>query len=1002
VALKDDIQAISDRIANADANTKSWAKDLQDLNALRIKATDPADIARINTLIDATKELRKERKDGAEEERRNLETLALQNKTLIALIEKLKEKHEKLAIALTQGALAAKSLVKEMDLGKAIQHFGAVTPYTKNLGLALGFVVGQAIKFQDRIQVVNKSIIDLSAATGHYAEGLKLADSATLAISEGFAQYGQRVGIASQDLQKLAGNLGQVGFSMEEMGIDKQTGKISSLSDAVGKNAKTWGALSASVGIARVTGLEQGQVISQLQTQIKTLGGNVEGTVKSFASLSLAAGKSRLSTATLLPILQSMQSSFKFLGLDSSAAAEMIGKAGQVAEKAGVGAGAAVEVMGKAIAGMAQMDFGQMAFFGQQMGMGGGLAAGFQFRQKAGGTGGAEMAQQIGQVVGRLMGGTGEIISEGQAATNDQLAAIRLGQEKFAAQTFGFSQNDARAYLNLIKEMEQLDATGQGSSKKAEETRKTLKDMELGEAGYRAATLTAQEKIARILELIGSLVGRVLLAFIRGVAGGAGAAGGFGKDFSDIMTSISTGKGLDTEVFQKKMKGLTDTIDNTVVPTVEGVGKTIGRVIGTSWVTAIGTVLGGVVLTKFIGDAFGGMLRRALGGTVERSLGATFGNFLGRLIRLGGAGAGLAESAAGGVLRSGGTIAGGAASTAATGWAAWGAKGAAGAGEGLRAVATQGQAAGGVLRLLTMNVTALGPALKGALGSFTGGIGTLLAAIGPVGWIALTVGAAFVTIARDIENSALQRRKAEEAVTGAMNKHLLSIQESTKAVQKHIGLNNEQAYQLYQRAKLNTNLLSADEKRLWNTRRQSVLEAARGYTMTEETFQTSRHTKLQKDIKDIENSYSTLFGVDLPHWIRQAPRELTGEYRQAQIEDVGEKQKAEQAQKNWETVRQAIDQAASEWKWQKAMRDTSADQVIQERKANDAAGKRKTAAAAPTESVRKEVVVDISEKNGLFVNKQVRFLIAGGVVAGGPAAFSSMRHDESEGYSAVG
>jgi hypothetical protein len=48
------------------------------------------------------------------------------------------------------------------------------------------------------------------------------------------------------------------------------------------------------------------------------------------------------------------------------------------------------------------------------------------------------------------------------------------------------------------------------------------------------------------------------------------------------------------------------------------------------------------------------------------------------------------------------------------------------------------------------------------------------------------------------------------------------------------------------------------------------------------------------------------------------------------------------------------------------------------------------------------VVVDISEKNGLFVNKQVRFLIAGGVIAGGPAAFSSYPHgDTGEGYSAV-
>jgi len=283
VSLKSDLQAIEKILSDTQTNAQTLSQTIQQLNQLKLTTTNPQDLAQIEKLLNLTKELRKERKDGAEEERRNLELIAGSNKTLIDLITKLTKLSEPLGNALARGAAAYKSLTKEADLGKAIQHLGAVTPLTRGFGMMLGFVVSTAIKFQDRIQVVNKSIIDLSAATGHYTEGLQLADKGTLEISRGLALYGQQVGIASEQLQKLTGNLGQVGFTLEEMGVDKQTGKITTLSEAINNQSKQWGALSATIGIARMTGLDQGQVISQLQMQVKTLGGTVEGTVRTFA-----------------------------------------------------------------------------------------------------------------------------------------------------------------------------------------------------------------------------------------------------------------------------------------------------------------------------------------------------------------------------------------------------------------------------------------------------------------------------------------------------------------------------------------------------------------------------------------------------------------------------------------------------------------------------------------------------------------------------------------------
>ena len=550
--------------------------------------------------------LRAEQRTSSEQERTALENIIGKNKTLADTVKELSKHHKHLAGALHHSAGAYNAFTKSADIGKTIQHIGGMVgsfiPGVKSLGAVLGFVVGAAIKAQDRIQAVNKTIIDLSASTGKFGEGMSMANDKTVAMTAGFARYGQSVGMASKEVQDLAGDLGKVGFTMEEMGIDKHTGEIKSLSSALNSNVGEWGALSTVVGAARATGLGYGQVASQLQIQVKDLGDTVQGTGKTFAALSVAANRSRLSTGILLPVLQQVQSSFKNIGLDSAKAVEMLGRAGEAAKKAGVGAGAAVDVMGKAISGMANMDMGKMAFLGQQLGMGGGLGAGLQFRKQISDKegGGAEIAQQIGQVIGKIMGGSGDLVSEEQAIGNERLAAIRVGQEQLASQMFGFSQNESRVFINISKQLSDLNSAGQGDSEEAKKLNKELSNMKMSESDYRKKTLTAQQKIQNLMELITTLVGNMVVIFVRAFAGGAGAAGGLGKGITEVLNSIKTGEGSDT--LSDRISGLGESLEKTVGSAIASFGDMLGRLLGYSLTTAIGLALGGGI---FVAKAAG-------------------------------------------------------------------------------------------------------------------------------------------------------------------------------------------------------------------------------------------------------------------------------------------------------------------------------------------------------------------------------------------------------------
>ena len=792
--LRAEIQAIEKILTSATSKASDMTSALEQLNQLKIKTTNPQEVAEVERLISVTKDLRKERGDAAEQERRSLETMGVQNKAIIALVEKLRDKHKLLANAVLQSAVAYGALVKNADIGKAIAHVGAITPLTKTFGAVLGFAANAAIKAQDRVQAVNKSIIDLSASTGHFGQGMESANKATLAITTGFAVYAQQTGIASDKLQQLAGDLGKVGFTMEEMGIDKQTGRISTLSSAIGGNSKQWGTLSVALGVARATGLGQGEVVSQLQTQIKTLGGTVEGTVKTFGALSIAANRSRLSTSTLLPVVRSMQESFKMLGLDSVKAAEMLGKAGEVAEKSGVGVGTAVEVMGKAISGMANMDFGKMAFMGQQMGMGGGLSAGFQFRKQAGGEGGAGMAQQIGQVVGKLMGGTGELISEEQAIGNEQLASIRLGQENLAQQMLGLSANESRVFINMTKELEGLNASGQGDSDKAKDLNKEINKMSMSENAYRAKTLTGQEKVQNLLQLISALVGRAVSIFVRAFAGGAASSTNFGKDINSLLSDIGKGEGLDN--ITDRIAGISDTFEKTMGPAIE----TMGGFMGKHWLATIATVFGGSFIfdtRKLIGAGIKGLFAGGADGeaSIASKAFSTGLKLLGSTLR-------------------GGITAFKALPSGANGLASM-----------FRIL--QG-AGGGAIRSLSGISPIFGGIAKGA-SMLPGLLGKLALGLGPAGIALIALGAAAVGFSKwyfgGMEEVAKQRLKSEEQVTAAQNKYLTILNKTNDALEKKSSLNSFEALQLVNKIRNNDKLQQAEQK-VWDERREIILKQA--------------------------------------------------------------------------------------------------------------------------------------------------------------------------------
>lgn len=788
------LNAIDSMLSKTSYSAQSVQEALGELSKLKYTTADPEGLKSIERKIQSLKEYQKQAKDTYESERKSLEQVVGQNKQLLELLDKTILKHETLRKVVLTTAGAYQKFAKEGDLGQAISQMSALLGRFEALGVIFGTVISAATRFQDRIQNINKTVIDASASLGRFREGMAATERQTLALSTGIARYSMFTGVATEELRKHISAASALGFSLSDIGIDETTGEISTLTDAIRKQTGEWGALSTAVGVSRATGLDVQSVMQTMGLQVKTLGDTVEDVAGSFAMLSLAADKSGLSTQILLPLVRNMQEQFKFLGFDTASAVEMLGKAGEVAERAGVTTGQATDVMAKAIGGIANMDFGQMAFFGQQMGMGGGLSAGFQFRQQAGGAGGGDLAAQIGRTIGDLMGGGGELVTEEQARSNEHLAGIRLAQEQFAAQTLGLSQNEARVFINMAGELENLRAMGEGDSQKAKDLEKQLKGMEMGEGEYRRRTLKLSEKIAQMLELISTIVGRLLLTFIRAFVGGAAedATGGLTGLLKTSMEAINKGEGFDATFGAEGLTGAVDKAFKDVDPVVEKWGKRMGKMFDFffgSWPGAIASVLGGTIILSAVRRGVTGLFTRAFGGSL-----------LGNLVRgVGGAGGGVAQ-AAGGAARffgSGGRLAQAAGATTRT----LGASRIAGAfGSLTRTVGGASRGLGGLMRmaggagrgLMTMGRAVLGPTgMVVAAGAAGYALGS---------WIAnLEIGEK--SVAKHIGDFVASFSKATSAAlenASAHNKVAVAAAEASKQLEKQTGVKTETARALFE------------------------------------------------------------------------------------------------------------------------------------------------------------------------------------------------------------
>jgi hypothetical protein len=378
------------------------------------------------------------------------------------------------------------------------------------------------------------------------------------------------------------------------MGVDEQTGKITTFADAVGGLSGKFATLSSSIAMSRMTGLDMGVVVDQMGFQMKTMGDTSGQAVKTFAALTVAANKSGVSTSILLPNVRRLQEQFKFLGIDAAKTTLTLGNAAIAARRAGLGPAAGVELMGRGIGGLQNASFGTQAFLGQKMGLGAGLSAGFQFREQLG-TRGAEFAR--GTVGGAQQMFGGRSVSLAEARTSPQAAALRLGQEQLVAQLMGVTQTEARGIIEMTDKLASLEASGDATPEELEKVRDDLEKASMSEKDYAERTLTVQEKIAAYMEFLTTTLSKVLLGFVRGVAGkAAGAMGLDNKAVQDFFTAMKQGKAIDVP-----MKAMMASLDN-ASPKLEawatGFGESVGSLIG--WVVKLRNVIA-VTYAGYIG-----------------------------------------------------------------------------------------------------------------------------------------------------------------------------------------------------------------------------------------------------------------------------------------------------------------------------------------------------------------------------------------------------------------
>lgn len=580
MSLIKQIRQIEQSLLSTITTSKQAREALDQLQEMDISTLSKGEQVEYLRIVEAAKKLEQQLKKTGETSKRQLEQMRRDMEGVVGkttqFINKLAEAGPLgagLARGLRQAGIAAKNLGESGDFGRFLQQITTGIPIVGKFGFALGTAVSAQVKLQDQLKTINRTMIDSFAATGRFAQGMALTATETDSLRKELAEYEQLTGVSRKETLGLVSALGKAGFTMKEMGIDEQTKHIQTFGEAITSTDERFGALSATIALARLTGLETSQVMEQLSFQTRQLGQSVGDATNMYYELQIAAERSKLSTQILLPIVKSIQEQYRFLGVQSSEAAESLGQAGEAARKAGLGAGVGAGVVGRAAAGLVGGQFGTQAFLGQQMQMGaGGLAAGFTFRRQAAEQPGG-VAVGVAQVVRRLMGGRS--VSREDAERNQYLASIRLGQEQLVMQMTGLSQLEASAYLDTTQRMEELIRTGKDDTEEFRKLKKNIEDTTMTEADYRKRTLTAQEKMARLMETISATLGEVFVSFIEGFAGttGAGATGAL----KDLMESIRKGEGIDE--FNDKMAKFTNTLGETLTPVARDLGEDLGGLI---------------------------------------------------------------------------------------------------------------------------------------------------------------------------------------------------------------------------------------------------------------------------------------------------------------------------------------------------------------------------------------------------------------------------------------
>lgn len=600
MALRDEINALNNTLSSANRTTQDINNAIERMNELKL---DPMITEKDVQLIDryiASAEglLRVEERRAKEGKRANREVQAAldgiigQHKQLNDWITKLIGGNKALAQGFRTTAVASRDLVKSGDFGRFIQQMSAMIPGMKTLGFVVGETMSAYIRIQDQVQIFNRTLIGAQASVGRFTKGMEQAGTISDATLQRIREWGFAVGLTSEQTNELATSLSRAGFRLEEMGLDIQEGEVKGLSEGIDDLASSFGTLSGVLAMARSSGMDTGRVVEQMAYQVKGLGQSTSDVAHTFAMLQVAADRSKLSTQILLPVFRGMQEQFKEMGPASDRVLESLSRVAGAAERAGRGARVGIDAFAGAAGGLANLPLGTQMFLGQQMGTGRGMAAPFAFQLAARDRPG-QMLQGVVEQIARMTGRP-QLVPLEEAAVDRGAGQARMLQTQAMMKLLGVDQKQAGLLIDVLAQVQRVGAETEKGKQFQQEAAEKLKEMTGGLADYRARTLTAQEKMARFMEVISITLGRVVIDLVRGFAQGfLGVEGGgeLGSAFDRVMKAIQTGGGTDEAL--KEIADATKKFQEAIAgPYAEKLGRSFGESAGK--VMKRGDVLGAI------------------------------------------------------------------------------------------------------------------------------------------------------------------------------------------------------------------------------------------------------------------------------------------------------------------------------------------------------------------------------------------------------------------------